>query len=81
MDEIKERNDDIDDNNLLFIGSNKEIFNFNRMPLNFPSAIYNCEISLKETEFKQKDLEEKIAGLKSYRNNVEKEKKKKQMQY
>ena len=77
MDEIKERNDDIDDNNLLFIGSNKEIFNFNRMPLNVSSAIYNCEISLKETEFKQKDLEEKIAGLKSYRNNVEKEKKKK----
>ena len=61
MDEIKDADDDIDDSKLLFIGSNKEKFNFNtfRKPLNFISAIYNGEISLKEVEFSQKDLEKK----------------------
>ena len=59
MDEIEEVNDDIDDRKLVFIGSNKEKFNFNifNKPLNFISAIYNGEISLKESEFKQKHLE------------------------
>ena len=59
MDEIEEVNDDIDDGKLLFIGSNKEKFNFNTFnkPLNFISAIYNGEISLKEAEFKRKHLE------------------------
>ena len=49
MHEIKDANDDIDDGKLLFIGSNKEKFNFNafNMPLNFISVIYNGEISLK----------------------------------
>ena len=39
--------------NFIFIGSNKEKFSFNifRKPLNFISAIYNGEISLKEAEF------------------------------
>ena len=66
MDEIKDPNDDIDDGKLLFIGSNKEKFNFNifKKPLNFISAIYNDEISLKEAEFKQKDLEKKNRGFK-----------------
>ena len=52
MDEIKDTNDDIDDGVLLFIGSNKEKFNFNTFnkPLNFISAIYNWEISLIEAE-------------------------------
>ena len=61
IDEIKDANDDIDDGKLLFIGNNKEKFNFNifRMPLNFLSAIYNGEISLKEAEIKQRDLEKK----------------------
>ena len=59
MDEIEEVNDDIDDGKLLFIGSNKEKFNFNTFnkPLNFISAIYNGEISLNEAEFKHRDLQ------------------------
>ena len=62
IDEIEDANDDIDDGKLLFIGSNKERFNFNTFnkPLNFISFnfIYNGEISLKEAEFKQKNIEE-----------------------
>ena len=60
MEEIEDADDDIDYGKLLFIGSNKEKFNFNtfRKPLNFISAIYNGEISLKE-EFFQKNLEKK----------------------
>ena len=62
MDEIEDANDDINDSKLLFIGSNKEKFNFNTFnkPLNFILAIYNGEISLKEVEFKHRDLEKKI---------------------
>ena len=46
MDETEDVDDDIDDGKLLFIGSNKEKFNFNTFnkPLNFISAIYNGEI-------------------------------------
>ena len=65
MDEIEEVNSVIDIHKPLFIGSNKEKFNFNtfRMPLNFLSDIYNGKISLKEAEFKQRDLEIKIRDL------------------
>ena len=78
MDEIEEVNSVIDIHKLLFIGSNKEKFNFNtfRMPLNFLSDIYNGKISLKEAEFKQKDLE--IENLQFYyipKNKKEKEEK------
>ena len=61
MDEKKDAHDDIYDDKLLLIGSNKEKFNFNTFnkPLNFISAIYNGEISLKEAEFFQKKLEKK----------------------
>ena len=61
MDEIEDVDDDIDNGKLLFIGSNKEKFNFNTFnkPLSFISAIYNGEISLKEAEFKQRNLEKK----------------------
>ena len=61
MDEIEEVNHGIDIYKLFFIGSDKEKFNFNifNMPLNFLSDIYNGEISLKEAEFKQRDLEKK----------------------
>ena len=50
MDEIEDADDDIANVKLLFIGSNKENFNFMtfRKPLNFISAIYNGEMSLKE---------------------------------
>ena len=63
MDEIED--DDIEKHKLLFIGSNKEKFNFNtfRIPLNFLSDIYNGKISLKEAEFKQRDLEIEIKDL------------------
>ena len=66
MDEIEDANDNIEFNKLLFIGSNKEKFNFNifRMPLIFLSAIYNGEISLKEAEISQRNLEKKIEELK-----------------
>ena len=78
MDEIEEVNNVIDIHKPLFTGSNKEKFNFNtfRMPLNFLSDIYNGKISLKEAEFKQKDLE--IENLQFYyipKNKKEKEEK------
>ena len=59
IDKLKDANDDIDDGKLLFIGSNKERFNFNTFnkPLNFISAIYNSEISWKEADIKQRDLD------------------------
>ena len=53
MDETKDADDDIDGVKLLFIGSNKEKFNFNtfRMPLNFLSDIDNAKTSLNKAEF------------------------------
>ena len=56
MHEIEGADDNIDDDKLLFTGSNKEKFNFNtfKKALNFISAIYNGKILLKETEFFQK---------------------------
>ena len=67
IDEIEEANDDIDIYKILFIGSNKKKFNFNtfKMPLNFLSAIYNGEISLKEAEIFQKNLQKKNRGAKT----------------
>ena len=66
MDEIENANDDIDDGKLLFIGSDKENFNFNtfRKPLNFISTIYNGKTSLIEAKVFQKNLEKKIKDLK-----------------
>ena len=65
MGEIEETNDEIDIYKLVFIGSNKETFNFNkfRMLLNFLSAIYNGEISLKKqnlTKEKQKKKKKEL---------------------
>ena len=61
MDEIEDANNNVNDGQVLFIGSNREKFNCNTFnkPLNFISAIYNDEVSLKEAEFKQRDLEKK----------------------
>ena len=61
MDETEDADDDIDDSKLLFIGSIKQKFNVNtfRKLLNFISAVYNGEISLKEAEFSQNNLEKK----------------------
>ena len=82
MDEINDADDDIDDGKLLFIGSNKEKFNFNTFnkPLNFISAIYNGEISLKEAEFKQRDLEKKIGELR-FNNKPKDEEEKEKIEY
>ena len=76
-DEIKDANDVINIYELVFIGSNKEkiIFNTFKMPLDFLSAIYNGEISLKEAEIQQRDLEKKTEELKfNYKPKNEKEK-------
>ena len=61
MDEVEEVNDDIDIHKFVFIGSNKEKFNFNtfRMQLHFLSAICNGEISLKKAEIDQRNLKAK----------------------
>ena len=61
MDEIQDADDDMDNGKVLFIGSNKEKFNFNSFmkPLNFISAIYDGNISLKEAENFKKNLEKK----------------------
>ena len=66
MNEIKDADNDIDIYKLVFIGSNKEKFSFNTfsMPLNFLSAIYNGQISLKEAEFFQRNLEKKMQEVK-----------------
>ena len=56
MDEIEDVNKDINVKKLVFVGSNKEIFNFNkfRMPLNFLPAISNGQITLKRQNFFKK---------------------------
>ena len=61
MDEIEDADKDIGIYKLAFIGSNREKFNFNifRKPLNFLSAIYNGEITLKRAEILQRDLDKK----------------------
>ena len=61
MHEIEDPNDDIDIHKFVFIGSNKDKFNFNtfRMPLDFLSAVYNDEISLKEAEISLIKIEKK----------------------
>ena len=77
MDEIEGVDDDINKDKLLFIGSNKKKFNLNTFnkPLNSILAIYNGEISLKEADLKQRNLEEKIEDLQfNYKPKNEKEK-------
>ena len=62
MKEIEDADHDINKQKLVFIGTNQKKFNFNifRMTLTFRSAIYNDEISLKEAEMSQRNLEQKI---------------------
>ena len=52
VDEIEDVNDDIDYNKLLFIGSNKEKFNFNvfSMLLNLLLDIFNGKITLTKAD-------------------------------
>ena len=53
--------DDVDKYKLVFIGSNRETFNFNifNWLLAFLSAIYNGELSLKEAEISQREIRKK----------------------
>ena len=66
MDKIKDADNDINIYKFVFIGNNREKLSFNtlRKPLNFLSAIYNGEITLKEAEISQRKLEKKIEELK-----------------
>ena len=76
MDEIEGINGDIDINKLVFIGSDREKFNFNtfRMPLNFLQDKKKKKISLKKAEFEQRGLEKKIEKLEfNYTSKNEKE--------
>ena len=68
MDGIEEDDYDIDINKLAFIGSDREKFNFNTfdMLLNLFSNIYNGKISLKEAEFKKRNLEKEMEKLQFY---------------
>ena len=45
--------------NFFLLVTTQKNFNIFRMPLNFLSAIYNREISLKEAEISQQNLEKK----------------------
>ena len=77
MDEIEDADNDIDYNKLLFIGSNKEKFNFKifSMPLNFLLDKFNGKFTLKKAEINQRDLNKKIEELKyNYKPKDEKEK-------
>ena len=61
MDEIEDADKDTNTKNLLFTGSNREKFNFKtfRKPLVFLSTIYNGQITLKEAEISQRNLDKK----------------------
>ena len=77
MDEIEDADNDIDYNKLLFIGSNKEKFNFNifSTPLNFLLDKFNGKFTFKKAEINQRDLNKKIEELKyNYKPKNEKEK-------
>ena len=77
MDEIEDAGNDIDYNKLLFIGSNKEKFNFNifSTPLNFLLDKFNGKFTFKKAEINQRDLNKKIEELKyNYKPKDEKEK-------
>ena len=77
MDEIEDADNDIDYNKLLFIGSNKEKFNFKifSTPLNFLLDKFNGKFTLKKAEINQRDLNKKIEELKyNYKPKNEKEK-------
>ena len=77
MGEIEDENHDIDNNKLIFVGSNKEKFNFNTFnKTDFISAIYIGKTSLKEAEFDQRNLEKingvlmEANGLLEYRDKI-----------
>ena len=77
IDIMEDADDDIDNNKLPFIGSNKEKINFNIfiMPLNLLLDFFNGKITLTKTEINEWDLNEKIEELQyNYKPKNEKEK-------
>ena len=76
INEIKDADNDIGNGKLLFIGNNREKFYFNTFNklLKFILAIYDREISLKEAEIKQRDLEKKVDLKFNYKPKNQKEK-------
>ena len=77
IDIIEDADNDIDNNKLPFIGSNKEKINFNifSMPLNLLLDFFNGKITLTKTEINEWDLNEKIEELQyNYKPKNEKEK-------
>ena len=77
IDIIEDADNDIDNNKLPFIGSNKEKINFNIfiMPLNLLLDFFNGKITLTKTEINEWDLNEKIEELQyNYKPKNEKEK-------
>ena len=77
IDIMEDADDDIDNNKLPFIGSNKEKINFNifSMPLNLLLDFFNGKITLTKTEINEWDLNEKIEELQyNYKPKNEKEK-------
>ena len=77
IDIMEDADDDIDNNKLPFIGSNKEKINFNifSMPLNLLLDFFNGKITLTKTEINEWDLNEKIEELQyNYKPKNKKEK-------
>ena len=77
IDIIEDAGNDIDNNKLPFIGSNKEKINFNifSMPLNLLLDFFNGKITLTKTEINEWDLNEKIEELQyNYKPKNKKEK-------
>ena len=77
IDIMEDADDDIDNNKLPFIGSNKEKINFNIfiMPLNLLLDFFNGKITLTKTEINEWDLNEKIEELQyNYKPKNKKEK-------
>ena len=77
IDIIEDADNDIDNNKLPFIGSNKEKINFNIfiMPLNLLLDFFNGKITLTKTEINEWDLNEKIEELQyNYKPKNKKEK-------
>ena len=77
IDIIEDADNDVDNNKLPFIGSNKEKINFNifSMPLNLLLDFFNGKITLTKTEINEWDLNEKIEELQyNYKPKNKKEK-------
>ena len=76
IDEIEDAGNNIDNNELLFIGSDKENVKYNifSTPLNFLLDIFNGKITLKKAEINQRDLNKKTEELSNYKSKNKKEK-------